>query len=154
MSDMEIIVAQLFRDSGSLTLEECVQRLSLDLRWFSPKMAGDVLKAAEMTKLVFMKDGMVYPNMDVSKITVPAGFRPGYESFEKKTVLDSALDRIVASGMKKHEAAARINELNEKYGLVSIDACALAVAKERGVDVGDLIDEAYSQLLRFEHETS
>src|SRR5665648_1058756 len=80
MSDMEIIVAQLFKKSGSQKIEECVQILSLDLRWFSPKMAEDVLKAAKAMKLVFMKDGMIYPNIDVGKVKVPAGFKPRYES--------------------------------------------------------------------------
>lgn len=153
MSDMEIIVAQLFKNSGSQKIEECVQILSLDLRWFSPKMAEDVLKAAKAMNLVFMKDNMVYPNIDVGKVDVPAGFKPSYESFVEKTVLEKALDRIVASGIEKRDAVARINEKNERYGVVSIDACALALAKECNIDVDDLIDEAYSEL-GLAHEAS
>ncbi len=151
MSDMEIIVAQLFKNSGSQAsqnVEECVQILSLDLRWFSPKMAEDVLKAARAMKLILIDNGVVSPNIDVNKIDVPAGFKPKYESFVEKTVLEKTLDMIVASGMDKREAVAKINEKNERYGLVSIDACALALAKECSIDVDDLIDEAYSDLLK------
>ncbi|MCD6146198.1 MAG: DUF2240 family protein [Methanosarcinales archaeon] len=142
------VVAYIFRKKGKVILiSEFVFALSLDLKWFSPDQAESILTNAEKQGLVRIIDDMVEPLFDIHSIEIPIDFRPDQSIFVEKTVFDRVIERL--SGVKsKQEILRQINENQERLGIVEPDAVALLVARMYGIDIADLIDEAYNRLIR------
>ncbi len=143
------VVAYIFRKKGTvIPISEFVFALSLDLKWFSPDQAESILANAEKQGLVRIIDDMVEPLFDIHSIEIPIDFRPDQSIFVEKTVFDQVIERL--SGVKsKQEILHRINENQERLGIVEPDAVALLVARMYDIDVTDLIDEAYNRLIHY-----
>ncbi|MEA1944730.1 MAG: DUF2240 family protein [Euryarchaeota archaeon] len=141
------VVAYIFRKKGKvIPISEFVFALSLDLKWFSPDQAESILTNAEKQGLVRIIDDMVEPLFDIHSIEIPIDFRPDQSIFVEKTVFDQVIERL--SGVEsKQEILRLINEKQESLGIVEPDAVALLVARMYGIDVADLIDEAYNRLI-------
>lgn len=141
-------VAMPFRKRGknALTTSEFIFALSLDLGWFSPEQAKEVLNKAKNNGLLSIKDDEISPNFDFTTIEIPLGFKPDLKTEE--SVFERTIERIMMTGLSRKEAIALANEKQERMlNLVDIDVSALLVAKEREADVDDLIDEKYQSLI-------
>ncbi len=141
-------VAMPFRKRGknTLTTSEFIFALSLDLGWFSPEQAKEVLNKAKNNGLLSIKDDEISPNFDFTTIEIPLGFKPDLKTEE--SVFERTIERIMMTGLSRKEAIALANEKQERMlNLVDIDVSALLVAKEREADVDDLIDEKYQSLI-------
>ena len=142
------VVAYVFRKKGGvISISEFVFALSLDLKWFSPDQAESVLKSAEKKELVKITDDLVEPLFDPGSVEVPIDFRPDQSIFEEKTmsIFDQVVERLSAV-KSRQEVIRMINEEQESLCIVEPDAVALLVARKSGIDVADLIDEAYRHL--------
>jgi len=142
------IVAYVFRKKGGvISISEFVFALSLDLKWFSPDQAESVLANAEREGLVQVTGDMVEPSQsfNIHAVEIPIDFKPDKSVFLEKTILDRTIDRL-SGVMEKQELLRLINEKQESLGIVEPDAVALLVARIHGIEVTDLIDEAYSRL--------
>jgi hypothetical protein len=139
-----------FKRKGKEALKESefVLALSIDLNWFAPEQAKNVLNLAEKSGLLKREGELVQPAFDISKIEIPSGFKPEPGIFEKKTIFDRVIERIILStGMEKRKAIAMINKKQEEFAkMVLIEVSAILVAIEQGVMVDDLIDEEYEAL--------
>lgn len=144
---LEHVVAYVFRKKGKIiTISEFVFALSLDLKWFSPDQAESILKNAEKEGLVKIIDDLVEPLFDPGSLNIPIDFRPDQSIFAEKTVFDQVIERL--STVKSEEEIMRmIDEKQEYLDIVGTDAVALLVARTLGIDVADLIDEAYNRLV-------
>ena len=148
MTDMMQTVAMPFRKRGKnvLTTSEFIFALSLDLGWFSPEQAKEFLNKAKNDGLISIKDDEIKPNFDFKIIEIPLGFKPDLK--REQSIFERIIDRIVMGGLSRKKAIALVNEKQERmFNLSEIDVSALLVAKERDVDVDDLIDEAYQSLI-------
>ncbi|MCZ7399600.1 MAG: DUF2240 family protein, partial [Candidatus Methanoperedens sp.] len=69
--------------------------------------------------------------------------------FEKKTIFDSIIDRIILkTGIEKRKVIALINKKQEELGKqVLIEVSAILVALEHEIMVDDLIDEEFGVLI-------
>ncbi len=146
------VISYVFRKKGgTISISEFVFALSLDLKWFSPDQAESVLKTAEKEGLVQITGDMVKPLLDPNSVEIPIDFKPDQSIFTEKTaetIFDQVIDRLQSSGaMGRPEIVRMINEKQNDLGIVEIDATALLVARMHGIDVTDLIDEAYDRLI-------
>ena len=141
------LVATPFKKRGkkSLKMSDFVFALSLDLKWGPPDKVRALLQEAADEGLVRIEGDYVHAAFDEDQAEVPVGFRPSKEEdiFEKGVRLI-----VSATGMGKKEAISMVNEKQDSLqGLVNLDAVALLVAREMGIDVRDLALEAYQNLM-------
>ncbi|MHC1574455.1 MAG: DUF2240 family protein [Candidatus Methanogasteraceae archaeon] len=146
------VISYVFRKKGgTISISEFVFALSLDLKWFSPDQAESVLKTAEKEGLVQIVGDMVEPLLDPNSVEIPIDFKPDQSIFAEKTtetIFDQVIDRLQSSGaMGRSEIVRTIHEKQNDLGIVETDATALLVARMHGIDVTDLIDEAYDRLI-------
>jgi hypothetical protein len=141
------LVATPFKKRGkkSLKMSDFVFALSLDLKWGPPDKVRALLQEAADEGLVRIEGDYVHAAFEDDQAEVPVGFRPSKEEdiFEKGVRLI-----VSATGMTRKEAISMINERQDSLqGLVNLDAAALLVAREMGIDVRDLALEAYQNLM-------
>ncbi len=148
MTELMQTVAMPFRKRGKTILmtSEFIFALSLDLGWFSPEQAKEVLKSAKEAGLITVKDDEIMPNFDAASIEIPFGFKPELSQLKKQPLFDKIIDLIMTTGVSRKESIALVNEKQERLKLV-IEVTALLVAKERGVDITHLADEVYEALI-------
>lgn len=148
MSELRYIVSMPFKRKGKdiLKQSEFILALSIDLNWFNPEQAKNILRDAEKAGLIERDGEHIHPAFDISSVQIPSGFKPD----EKKTIFDRIIERIMHStGMNKHKVIALINKKHEKLcKLVEIEVSAILVAMEYKVEVNDLIDEEYAALVK------
>lgn len=150
MSDLTYTISMPFLKKGKEALKEneLVLALSIDLNWFNPEQAKNVLIHAEKSGLIKREGELIRPAFDISKVDIPSGFKPEQSIFEKKSIFDRIIDRIIlTTGMEKRKVIALINNKQEGLAkMVAIEVSAILVALEHGVNADDLIDEEYEAL--------
>ena len=150
-SDLTNTVSMPFLRKGKDALRESefVLALSIDLNWFAPEQAKNVLNQAEKSGLLKREGELIRPAFDISKVEIPSGFKPEPGVFEKKTIFDRMVERIVSgTGMEKRKVIALINKKQEELAkMVVIEVSAILVALEHGVMADDLIEEEYAALI-------
>ena len=149
MTDMMKTVAMPFRKRGknALKTSEFIFALSLDLGWFSPEQAKEVLNKAKNDGLVSIKDDEISPNFDFKTIDIPLGFKPDLK--REQSIFERTIERIMITGLSRKESIALVNKKQESMAnLIGIEISALLVAKERDIDIEDLIDETYQSLIK------
>ena len=145
--EREYLVATPFkkRDKKRLKISDFVFALSLDLKWGPPEKVRALLQEAADEGLVRIEGDYVHAAFEEEKAEVPVGFVPSKDEdlFEKGVRLI-----VSATGMGRKEAISMVNERQDSLqGLVRLDAVALLVAREMGLEVGDLAQEAYENLV-------
>ncbi|MEM2925520.1 MAG: DUF2240 family protein [Methanocellales archaeon] len=151
MSELLLAIAQPFKKRGrnSLTISEFIFALSLDLGWFSPEQAKQVLAMAEKAGLLMKKGEEIKPNFDPKNVEAPFGFKPDIKAILQRSIFDEIIERIMSSGLSKRDAIALVNKKQESLSkLVTIEVAALLVAKERGVEIADLVEKAFIELIK------
>lgn len=151
MRELKMIVAQPFRIRGKtrLTRTEFIFALSLDLNWFTLEQSKEVLATALKEGLLKPEGDRLIPAFNTKVISVPPDFNPGKELPGRKSLIVRIIDLISSSGISESEAKQLIDDkVGSLYDLVTPEVAGLIVAKERGLDVDEYIDEAYRQLLQ------
>ncbi len=155
MSDLIYSVSVPFKRKGKEVLKdsEFILVLAIDLNWFNPEEAKNILNYAEREGFIKRDGEMVAPAFDISSVEIPPGFRPGRDvllkNLEKKTLFDRIIERIITgTGMEKRKVISLINKKQEELSkLVEIEVSAILVALEHGVAVNDLLEEEYAALV-------
>lgn len=141
------LVATPFKKRGktSLKISDFIFALSLDLKWGPPEKVRALLREAEAEGMVKMEGDMVNAVFDAAAVEVPMGFKPSTE----EGILDQGIRLITShTGMSRKEVIALANEKQDTLKkLVELDAVVLLIAKEMGIDVGELASQAYDNLL-------
>jgi hypothetical protein len=141
------LVATPFKKRGktSLKISDFIFALSLDLKWGPPEKVRALLREAEAEGMVKMEGDMVNAVFDAAAVEVPMGFKPSTE----EGILDQGIRLITShTGMSRKEVIALANEKQDSLKkLVELDAVVLLIAKEMGIDVGELASQAYENLL-------
>lgn len=150
MDELKATIAQAFKVRGKarLTRAELAFALSLDLKWFSPDESREVVDAGLRAGLLTEEEGKITPSFDYRTTEVPPGFKPGPEIF-KKPLLERIEILLVNSGVEAEAIGSLVEKKQrELCSLVTPEAAGLIIARERGLDVSDYIDEALKQLMR------
>jgi len=66
----------------------------------------------------------------------------------EENVLDKIINRIAEkTGKNAKEILAEINKKHEELNLLAVEVVALIIAREKGVDISDLIEEVERKVL-------
>ncbi len=145
---LEVAVAVPFRQKGTRTLGEgqVVVALSLDRDWFSPDQAKRLVDIALARGLLEeIEGGEFRPTFDPDDTHVPDDFAPDESILREQSTFEQALNRLVSAGMDKQEAVAAANKRQKTLG-VTIEAAAILVARERGIDVDTVAETVAAEL--------
>ena len=162
MEELRRALAALYRMKGrpSFTEKELVFLASMDLRWFSPKEAQRMMEAGLRTGLLTQAGSNVSIAFDPQGVDLPVNFKPDPTRFPKEETapdfLAEVLKLVLAHTKKdKRTVMARVNELRGDL-LCDIEAAALVVALESGVEVRSLAEKYQLGLLegRAAHSSS
>jgi hypothetical protein len=149
MTDLLYTVSVPFKRKGKDALKESefVLALSIDLNWFSPEQAKNIVHEAERAGLLKREGDIIRPVFDLSSVAPPQGFMPGV--FEERSLFDRIIERItIETGMDKRKVIAQINKKHDELSkLVEIEVSAILVALEHGVVLDNLIEEEYKALV-------
>lgn len=145
VEELRRALALLFRRRGRdiLTEREFVLGASMDLRWFPPRDAQKLLEVALRSGLLVREGGDLRPTFDLAAEQIPLDFRPSAEILRAaprpEDLFLIILGRVEAKAKTPRKTlVARANELQKRLG-VHLEVAALLVAKEKGVEVSDLI---------------
>ncbi len=148
------LVATPFKKRGkkSLKISDFIFALSLDLKWGSPEKVRALLREAEAEGMVKMEGENVIATFDAEAVDVPLGFKPSTE----EGILDQGIRLITSqTGMSRKEVIALANVKQDSLKkLVELDAVVLLVAREMGINVNELAEKAYENLLTRTREGS
>jgi hypothetical protein len=140
------LVATPFKKRGknSLKISDFIFALSLDLKWGPPEKVRALLREAEAEGMVKIEGEMVTASFDMETLDVPLGFKPSTQ----EGILDRGIRLITSqTGMSRKEVIALANEKQDSLKmLVELDAVVLLAAREMGIDVRSLAEEAYLNL--------
>ena len=140
------LIATPFKKRGkkSLKISDFIFALSLDLKWGPPEKVRALIREAEAEGMVKMEGEMVTASFDAETLDVPLGFKPSTQ----EGILDRGIRLITSqTGMSRKEVIALANEKQDSLKmLVELDAVVLLAAREMGIDVRSLAEEAYLNL--------
>jgi hypothetical protein len=151
-SEAEIIIAFVFKRSGKTQLShsEFYLTLSMELNWFTPESAKDFVNQSVKQKLLIKKDDQVKPSFDIKKITVPIGFYPSKQLFEKEDIEtdikeEDVLKKIIRCIIEKTELnekkiIEKIKEI-EKERNINSEVAVLLVGKEYDVPLEEFFEK-------------
>jgi hypothetical protein len=162
-NELVLCAAAFFRNKGKgvITEKEFLMGISMDLRWMPYKDAQLLLRSL-VTRGVLNKEGeYLRPGFDEGAVDVPVAYHPQEKFIQwvrsegTKTVKRSGapdlfallIEEAEASGMKKKEFMSQCNGLQKKMD-VDIAIAALMVLRDRGVDVAQYADGAFSRVTR------
>ncbi|MEM4780529.1 MAG: DUF2240 family protein [Halalkalicoccus sp.] len=146
---LRVAVAAPFQGAGTRRMEESrfVVALSLDRGWFSPDQAKRLLDVAASEGLLERAEGGVEATFAVESVEIPEGFAPDEELLTERSPFERVLETIVAGGVEKRTAVARINELQRELG-ISIEVAAVVFARREGIDVSEEVPAVRETLNR------
>jgi hypothetical protein len=150
LSDLEKTVAKAFKLRGKsrLTRTELTFALAYELKWFTPDECKEVLDAAFKEGLLKEAGDKLAPTFNVKAVDVPKDFVPSRGVLNVKSLLDRLLDMLAAAGIDYKAALEMVESKRKEYGgLITPEAAALIIAREKKLDVEPYVDEAYGRLL-------
>ncbi|MFQ5919084.1 MAG: DUF2240 family protein [Thermoplasmata archaeon] len=149
MEDLRRTIALLFRRKGRerMSEREFVLSASMDLRWFPPKEAQQLLDLGVKKGLVTLEEGDVEPGFDLAAVEVPLSFVPTAEVLQDPgDLFDRILDEITRSVSRpKKDLAAQVNAIQRQMG-ISIEVAALLAGRELAVDLSSFHSEVEALL--------
>ncbi len=85
MEELKRVMATLFKRHGSLdmTMEEASMQMSLDLHWFPPDQAKQIVETSVAIGLLKLEDDRITPVAGVMEMDLSIGFRPDPELFDR-----------------------------------------------------------------------
>lgn len=146
-------LAYLFQTKGKDTLseKELILSASMDLGWFSPDEAKQLVDICLELKLLNKTEDGLKPNFDYRVITLPIDFKPS----KKILQLESQEPLLLSIIRNIHEKTqlGRENimaEINKKQNAldVEIEVAAILVAKKYDADISGFLREAEAEIFK------
>jgi hypothetical protein len=144
-------LSYLYQRKGTdvISEKELVLSVSMDLGWFSPNEAKELVKICSELKLLKKTEHGLVPTFDYNSISVPIDLRPSKNILKlesQEPLLLSIVRRIESKSQKKRNMI--MAEINKKQVAlnVEIEVAAIIVAKYHGVDVSGYLREAESEI--------
>jgi len=148
MEQLKTAVAMVFKNHGKREMKrkEFVLAVSMDLRWFPPAEAEEMLAQAERAGLVRSDGDAVVLNFSLEDVRIPLNFRPTRDVLKVDVVRSLVEEAASQAGVEREKVFSRINQLKEDRNL-DTGVAALIVAKEYGVDISRYITPVEERLL-------
>ncbi len=153
MEELVESLAYLFQRKGKnvLSEQELVLSASMDLGWFSPDEAKQLIEVCLELKLLKETENGLEPTFEYKAISIPIDFSPSKSILEVKSQ-EPLLLSIVRSIDEKTNLGRNsiMAEINKKQSAldVEIEVAAILIAKNYGVDIFGFLREAESELFK------
>ncbi len=153
MERLKEIIAFLFKRAGKeeMTGQELRLVLSMDLRWFTPKEADQLVDLFQNKRLVVRDEGGgLRPSFNYRKLTLPRDFRPSPDLLSSgpgdEPLFIQMVGHIADRGdMEKRGVISAINRKAHELG-IEVEAAAMLVGAELGVDMRPFADDALATI--------
>ncbi|MCD6473797.1 MAG: DUF2240 family protein [Thermoplasmata archaeon] len=146
---LEKLIAFLFQTTGKdrLTEKEIYMILSFKLGWLTPAEGKKAIQKALEKNLIKKEGEEIIPNFDYKSIDIPFEFKFDSKMLEvEEDFYSKIVARIVGSkNIGEKKVRKEIEELAEKNDIYK-EVAALVIAKRYGVEIDDLIDEAWKMV--------
>jgi hypothetical protein len=155
MERLKEIVAFLFNRSGKdeMTAQELRLAMSMDLRWFTPKEAEEVVDLFQNKRLVTKgPSGGLRPTFSHGKLSLPRDFSPSKDLLMRGGGGDEPLfvqmvgHIATRADLEKRNVIALINRKAGELG-VEVEAAAMLVGTELGVSMLAFRDDALAVII-------
>ena len=155
-SEIKIIIAFLFKRSGKkeMAQSELYLTLSMDLKWFSPQKAKELVNSTLQNNILVKKGAFLTPTFDVNKITIPTGFRPSKEVFYKQKeeespdIIENIVKRIAEdTGQNAKDIFEKIKYV-EKEKNVILEVAALLIGREYNIALDNYFEGAECKIFK------
>jgi len=142
---LEITVAAPFRymRKDRLRKSEFIYFLAIDRKWMNRDQAGSLIAIATNSGLITQDGEYLKPEFDVSAVTVPLGFKPPSDIFDRPDHVQELLRRISESrDIALTEVVAEMNSLiNDHFdGKIRPEAGAVILCRKYGIAFEDKLD--------------
>jgi len=158
-SELEIIIAFIFKRSGKTEIDftDFYLALSMDLNWFNPKQAKQVINIAIKDKLLSKKDEKIKPNFDIKTVSVPVGFYPSKKALKEEEekegeivieedVLKKIIKRISEKTKLDEKKIVEMIKTIEREKNITPEIAALIMGKEYNVSFEDFLDKTEKKI--------
>jgi len=149
------IVAFLFNRSGKeeMTAQELRMAMAMDLRWFTPKEAEEVVDIFLNNRLLIKgQAGGLRPTFNYGKLSLPRDFQPSKELLargggEVEPLFVQMVGHIaIKADMEKRNVIALVNRKASELG-IEVEAAAMLVGSELGVGMAPFVDDALAAIV-------
>lgn len=146
-------VAFLFQRKGKevLTEKELILSSSMDLGWFSPDEAKQLVDVCVELKLLKRTNNGLKTNFDYKGVSVPLDFKPTKNILQvesQEPLLLSIVRKIhEKTNIERNNIMAEINKKQNALE-VEIEVAAILVATKYNVDISGFLREAESEIFR------
>lgn len=149
MEKLKEVIAFLYNRAGKeeMTAQELRLAMSMDLRWFSPKEAEEIVDVFQNKRLLVRKGGGgLRPAFNYRKLTIDRDFHPTKQDLLGGSGDEPLFIRMVGHITDRADEEKRnvISMVNRKAGDlgIEVEAAAMLVGDELGVDMRPLAEEA------------
>lgn len=143
------VIAYLYNRAGreELTAQELRLAMSMDLRWFSPREAEEIVDTFQNKRLLVRRGGGgLRPAFNYRKLNIDRDFKPSKEALLGSGGDEPLFVRMVGhiadrADMEKRAVISRVNRKAGELG-IEVEAAAMLVGNSVGVDMRPFADEA------------
>jgi hypothetical protein len=153
MKELKEALVYLFQRKGKdiLSEKELILSASMDLGWFTPDEAKQLVDICLELKLLSKVDTGLTPNFDYKSYLIPIDFTPGKNILQmeaQEPLLFSILRHIDSkTGLGRSNIMSEINKKQDSLD-VEIEVAAILVAKKYEIDISGFLREAESEIFR------
>ena len=151
MEELREALSYLFQRKGKdvLSEKELILSVSMDLGWFSPDEAKQLVNVCLELRLLSRTENGFKPNFDYKALTIPIDFTPSKSilQLESQEPLLLSIVRTIdkTTGIGRNNLMAEINKKQNTLD-VEIEVAAILVAKKYGVDISGFLREAEAEI--------
>ena len=153
MEELMESIAYLFQRKGKdvLSEKELILSASMDLGWFSPDDAKQLVDVCLELKLLKGVENGFTPTFDHKSLSIPIDFTPGKNilQLESQEPLLLSIVRNIdeKTQLGRNKIMAEVNKKQDALG-VEIEVAAILIAKKYGVDVSGFLREAELEIFK------
>ena len=149
MEKLKEVIAFLYNRAGKeeLTGQELRLTMSMDLRWFSPKEAEEIVDLFQNKRLLVRKgSGGLRPAFNYKNLTIERDLHPTKDELLGGSGDEPLFVRMVGhitdrANEEKRNVISRVNRKAGEMG-IEVEAAAMLVGDEMGVEMRPFADEA------------
>jgi hypothetical protein len=153
MDELVEALCYLYQRKGAdvVSEKELILTVSMDLGWFSPDEAKQLLNICLELKLLKKTKHGLTPTFDYHKMTVPIDLKPNKNMLKlesQEPLLLSIVRNIESKTQKKRSTI--MSEINKKQVNlnVEIEVAAIIIAKSNDIDVSGYLREAEAEIYK------
>ncbi|UCE74288.1 MAG: DUF2240 family protein [Methanomassiliicoccales archaeon] len=153
MEQLMQALGYLFQRKGTdvLSEKELILSASMDMGWFSPDEAKQLIEVGLELKLLYKTEGGLKPTFDYKSLEIPIDLTPKKNilQLESQEPLLLSIVRNIdeKTGLERNEIMAEINKKQDALN-VEIEVAAILIAQKYELDISGFLREAESEIYK------